>query len=363
LRALIDALGRLGVPTSLLLATTTAAVLILGCRSEDLPPVVAEGTYVRIRHDDPDQVCAGSVGYFDAIAGEFYSRFGMQPAEDAMIDYVWTHPDGVGDHCDDGFACSRDDAKYSRSVVFADELPNVHELVHATRYRVWPRPANVLDEGLAETWGSRQPDQRWPTGVSVSDLFPDVGGGDEYVAAHHVVHGTIEEFGFEAFAALWAETTPETSVGEFEALYESRLGRSLDTVLTERANEFACVRPPCVGERLSPVEGAYSLEMPGGCDDDETVGRDPTSEAAPFRRMYVLEGHAPGRYPLQVPTSGENETVLIFEQCDSTCPGDQDEVVTDGDPMDYVDLEDAPMQVIVWTREASSESVVIGPSL
>lgn len=329
----------------------------------DLPPVVLEGEHVLLRYGGSDTVCEGTAAYLDAIAAEFYSRLGSQPSAEARIEYVWTYPGGVDDYCTKGFACTQDDRAADRSIVFADELPNLHELTHATHLRVWPSTLDLLNEGLAETWGSIQPDQRWPEDVAVADLFPSaVDREREYLASHHIVHQTIEAGGWPAFEALWHDSRPDTPLEDFEMTYESELGVTLASVLDASSREFACVRPACVGERVATsADGTFLLAASPGCDDPATFGSDSPASLLPLRRAYLLEGHAPGWFSVTLPSDIGDESVVIFRECDSVCYGDTDEQVVRDGPSDMVQLSGVKTEVIVWTDVASSGTVVISP--
>ena len=58
---------------------------IAACSAADLPPIVAQGRHVLIRHSEPQDVCAGTVAYFDDIVEEFYARFVGTRSDDAVI--------------------------------------------------------------------------------------------------------------------------------------------------------------------------------------------------------------------------------------------------------------------------------------
>ncbi len=325
--------------------------------------MVLEAEHVLVRHDGPDTVCAGTATYLDAIAYEFYSRLGSLPSADARIEYVWTYPDGVDEYCSRGFACTQDDRASETSIVITKELPDLHEMVHATHLRAWPASLDLLNEGLAEAWGSMQQDDRWPADVAVADLFPSVNRGVEYLAAHHVVHHTIEARGWPAFDALWHGSAPDSSLEEFETTYETEVGVSLDSVLTDASQAFACVRPACVGEHVTAsADGAFTLAASPGCDDPATFGWESPDSRRRLRRAYVIEGHEPGLFDVALPSDVSDESAVIFKACDTICYGDADEDVVGGGTSDRVQLSGIATEVIVWTDVASSGSVVITPA-
>jgi hypothetical protein len=354
------------VPLSPLRALFGVGVLAgAGCMppNQDLPPVVLEGEHVVLRYGGSDTVCEGTAAYLDAVAAEFYSRLGSLPSSDARIEYVWSDPDSVGEYCSVGFACTKDDRASDTSIVIAKELPNLHEMVHATHLRVWPSSLDLLDEGLAEAWGSIQPDQRWPDGVAVADLFPSVDGGAEYVASHHIAHQTIEAGGLPAFEDLWRNSSPDSSLEEFQATYATAVGTTLDSVLATSTQAFACVRPACVGDRVSASEGGMFMLAPSpGCEDPATFGSDSPDSLLPLRRAYVLEGHSPGWFNVTLPSDIGDESVVIFRECDSVCHGDADEQVVRDGSSDKVQLSGIATEVIVWTEVASSSPVQIAPA-
>jgi hypothetical protein len=331
--------------------------------SQDLPPVVLEAEHVLLRYGGPDTVCEGTAAYLDAVAAEFYSRLGSQPSTKAQIEYVWTYPGGVEEYCTRGFACTQDDRAADRSIVFADELPNLHEMVHATHLRVWPSSLDLLNEGLAEAWGSIEQDQRWPDDVAVADLFPSsVDRGVEYLASHHIVHHTIETGGWPAFEALWHGSRPDTPLEDFEMTYESEVGVTLDSVLAASSQAFACVRPACVGEHVTAsADGTYSLAASPGCDDPATFGSHSPESLLPLRRAYVIEGHDPGLFEVARPSDVGDESAVIFRACDAICYGGPDEEVVASGTSDRVQLSGVKTEVIVWTDVASSGTVVISP--
>jgi hypothetical protein len=330
--------------------------------NDALPPVVLEAGQVSLRYDGPDEVCRGTAAYLDAVADEFYARLGTSPAGDARIDYVWTYPNGVDDYCDEGYACAQNDRESNISIVFADAMPDLHEMVHATHFRVWPDSVEVLEEGLAETWGSIQPDQRWPASVAVADLFPSVDGGAEYVASHHVVYQTLEAAAWPAFEELWRTSSVGASQSEFEMTYATKVGIALDAVLAESTQTFGCVVPACVGERVSvSPDGTFMLAASPGCDDDATIGSDSADSLLPLRRAYVIEGHAPGLFGVALPPDTGDESVVVFRECDAVCHGDVDEQVVDGQAVDRVQLAGIATEVMVWTQTPSSGSVIISP--
>jgi hypothetical protein len=124
--------------------------------------------------------------------------------------------------------------------VFADVVPQEHELVHAV-HAPDGLAHDALEEGIAEFWGD---DASWrpPLAGSVSGLLDKSGttlGLADYALAGHFVSYLISAEGIDAFESMMTQTEYDTTYDALGEIFASAYGKTVAEVITEYEASYA----------------------------------------------------------------------------------------------------------------------------
>jgi hypothetical protein len=113
-------------------ATVGLAASLLGC-GDPLPEPYWQGEHIILAAEEPERVCGGTAEYLDRRTGELFEKLGTDP-----IDVEFYLLNDVDDHClDEVVGCA------IGSVVYAERVPLLHEIVHARANDGW-RPTLAI---------------------------------------------------------------------------------------------------------------------------------------------------------------------------------------------------------------------------
>lgn len=322
---------------------TGVVALLGGCAPEEelpLPPVVWEGSSVRVRMDDPDiEVCGGSFEALDRHAE--LVREALLLEGDGVVEYSIGDQDFVDTQCDRSpnvspQACTDTGTGH----VFTTEPFSQHEIVHAVRV-LDPEIellSSAYEEGLATAYGGDVV-TREATQFDTLEILNDsnVAGAADYERSGQVVTLLIARYGVDAFRHFneLARTTSETEA------FRSAFGETIEGFAAYADDHPFCERSQwwiplieCDGEPVTPNPATGSMVLSGNLACGETDAHGPA-----FGRMWISR-----HFRLDEPTSilgyrfdMPDDATLEIVACDGGCPvrfaylGARDQVGSFGD--------------------------------
>ncbi len=299
------------------LASSCAAVLLLACQGDDLPPVQARGEF--LSYADDDDVCDGTVEYGERWMLAVAARLGISPEEILPTTYYRLSLADAAEQCGGGQGCAR--VVDSEIRIFAPTILNKHELVHAVHLSAWPRRRALLTEGLAMLFDDQYRVQfEWFEEFDLDTLNEQEDSEIEtYLAGAWIVYWIVERHGIDAFRDFWYADTKEGNAEEFRALFEQHFGESLDTMLADVAGQAACTSMTCVEDVVEWQDGVWATESPTGCDDGLTIGSEATADFL-VQRTVLIDVPETGTYTVSVSESelGNRQAVTI-NPCGAPC--------------------------------------------
>lgn len=199
-----------------------AAGLLAGCAPEHelpLPPVVWEGTSVRVRMDDPGiQVCGGSFEALDRHAE--LVREALLLRGDEVVEYSIGDQEFVDERCD--LDTSAPCTKSTTGDVFTSIPMHEHELVHAVRI-LDPELAlrsSSFEEGLATMFGGDRFDDEVPSfDPSILLLEEPLDGTLAYYSAGQALAHLLARHGADAFRSFDTLASTMDEGDAFEAAF------------------------------------------------------------------------------------------------------------------------------------------------
>lgn len=268
-------------------------------------------------------ICRGTLELLDAEAERLAALMGLPLPSPLLLEYGI---EAVHEVCDvnesiDEGGCVRGTGCDVR--VATSFSPQVHELVHAVRFRNGVAGPSVLEEGLAVYLGDGRPFHAATIGVShlprqsifdLMELSSDELGQDRYAYGAHFMAYLVDEYGLDpVMRALTAPTYP----GDLAALFETHLGSSLSAVderwQSEAWNEAYFTSPPC--ENTVRLDQPFDLHERLDCDEPQTqghFGRSLVSTAS--GTCLVLESPTPVTLSVE---GGPGEVNLLGFDCEA----------------------------------------------
>lgn len=329
--------GRLPIATSPLVRGAAAAyaacyLLLAGCSEDDSRyHKVAQGRYAEIWQsvDLDGRVCPEGAAETDRQIEELASALRVSVPDDFRV-IARIEPDDatVKEACGtvDVSACllTANDAAGSPLLISPAYLRG-HETVHAVqrlRGGDWSHAAlregeAVMFADLADsigTLGFCSPGS--VSDGSIREVLDDPSSPGAYSVFHEIVVRVYQDYGPEAFDALWAASADDPSTDGLLAAFEAVLGTTLFELMQRHSLTCRDRIPGCAGlERFSLTSNALTVSVPRSCDD-ATSGLEP-NEATPESkaqymrvfRSFVLEIDQAG--DLRVAFSGANGIVNV----------------------------------------------------
>lgn len=308
------------------------SLLVLGgaCRDEgaERPPIVWQGEHIQVGTDlDLDAWCPGTLPRLDDYVGTLKEIF--EAPEDHYVTY-YLYPPPVSDYACEGrfFAC------YTEGAVFASDLLNTHEIVHAVSAAHGKMP-HFFEEGAASYWGYAFPDDF--RGLDIREVLEDHWSGGmsvaEYALAGHFSSYLIHTHGMTSYRALLRGTTKGQSRAQFEEVFEQAMGSTLDEAIDDYESEWPYCDVAAMQRNFHDCEQP-AVKLPAGefetfdldisCADPEVVGPSTPGGSDDVPRIWrdlTLELET-GTHDIwfEVPALGEPNTVRMdIKRCDTRC--------------------------------------------
>ncbi len=283
------------------LASSCAALLLLACQGDDLPPVQARGEFLSYAADD--DVCDGTVEYGERWMLAVAARLGISPDEILPTTYYRLDPEDAKERCGAPGCTRRSEGEVS---IFDATLLNKHELVHAIQLSAWPRRRPLLVEGLAMAFDDDGLDPFvWSDQFSADldeQIEKDHAELDTYFVGAWIVYWVVQRHGVDAFRTFWYADTEGSSAEEFRVLFEQHFGESLDAMLADVAKQTACPLLTCVEDVVEWEGSLWTTESPTGCGDGLTFGSEATSDSK-IMRTVLIDVPVTGAYTVSVSES------------------------------------------------------------
>lgn len=270
----------------------TGVVGLLGaCAPEEelpLPPVVWEGTSVRVRMEDPGiQVCGGSFEALDRHAE--LVREALLLEGDDVVDYSIGDAELVESVCASEASNSPDGCTYPDVGYVYTTIPFVpHEIVHAVRIKD-PELAflsSPIEEGLATVFGADWFGVNSPP-LDARGILAEqfVTGADEYHQAGQTVAILLDRHGVEAFRDFDLSARTASEARAFEDVFgetKDEFAEYAESVPHCDQSQWWMPLLECDGEPLTadPETGAVTLTGNIRCGEPDVNGPD-------FGRMWV----------------------------------------------------------------------------
>jgi hypothetical protein len=229
-------------------------MLLFGC-GDPLPEPYWEGEHIILAAEEPERVCGGTAEYLDRRAGELFEKLGTDPVK---VEYYLL--DDIDEYCpedDDAIGCA------DGSVVYAERVPLLHEIVHARANDGMP---TVLEEGLATYLGDPYPFYGMASRGRMAELLAhdiDFLEPNEYGRAAHFIAFLDEQFGWDSVRMLDTMLTAKSRAVDVDATFQAVFGGGVEAVLDLYAEypectgkvdtSIACAAPPTPGGFPSAV--------------------------------------------------------------------------------------------------------------
>lgn len=274
-----------------------------------LPEVRARSRYIEYATwaDDAALCMDWTLARMDEFLEETAAYLEVDPPAPGSVRYVWVpeelqtedvwgcrnatpgFPDGCYRSMDEG------------GLIYTEQVPHPHELVHAVDIAALGAPHVLLAEGLAEHLGSSTRHADGLPGFAAG-FEALVRGGErprDYTLPMHFVGALLDEGGVDAFKQLRAAVPGDASWDEFAAAYQDVYGEPLPAALARMETRTVVGRlaPPCAGEELAwtdPV--ALTATLRGRCGDPGFVGAGGVDGTPAFRKSFVLDIAEAGYY-------------------------------------------------------------------
>lgn len=224
--------------------------LALGCSEPpELPEPYWQGEYIILAAEEPERVCGGTAEYMDRRAGELFEKLGTDPVK---VEYYLLND--VDEYCSDNMVgCAHG------SVVYAERLPLLHEIVHARANDGMP---TGLEEGLATYLGDPHPTFRMASRGRMAELLTqdidDLETGADYGRAAHFIAFLDEQFGWDSVRMLDTMLTAKSRPVDIDATFQVVFGGGIEAVL-----DLYAEYPECTGKVDTSIACAAPA-TPGG---------------------------------------------------------------------------------------------------
>jgi hypothetical protein len=236
-----------------------------------------KGEHVTVRGFDraESEACAGSLAFTDAYVAKLTDTLGFDPS--TQIDYQWMSPAFFADKCaPDAESCT------VSGVARSQDLPQMHEIVHAVAYQNIGVCPSVLEEGLAvyfgdpryATLGADELDNPTPLRGEIEAMLTAAPIDQaEYSRAGHFVSFLVEKYGIEAVVELCAALHFESTRQDWERASEAVLEVSVDELLAIYAKYPTCTTQQ-YRARLMECSGEIDHVIAPGTTTEFTVDMD-----------------------------------------------------------------------------------------
>ena len=300
-------------------------LLEFGCQSEfELPPVIEASEHLILRGED--EVCAGT---FDETEARVVAVQDLFEVPATRVEYNWLQDRFPEAECVEGAsACARGED------IFARDLGDEHELVHASR-RDSSLPA-PLEEGLATFLGGN----RMPAGTRQEfGIAVESGESFSYTRASEFVQFLVNLGGFEELRELASLTNYEMPFSQWRTHLEKVYGMSWNELwdvylaspecepLTSHDDVLLCYSGLGAVENLTPGlmdSRQYVHEM--SCDDPLVIGPVNGNE---LRHEVVVQFDEVSIQTVNITLVGDfvEGSYATLTRC-GTCSGEQGVVLT-----------------------------------
>lgn len=257
--------------------STGLAVLLLGC-GQDLPEPFWEGEYIILAAEEPERVCGGTAEYMDRRAGELFDKLGTEPVK---VEFYLL--DDIDEYCsDNAVGCAHG------SIVYAERVPLLHEIVHARANDGMP-PA--LEEGLATYLGDPYPNPipgmagRERMAELLTQDIDSLETSAEYGRAAHFIAFLDEQFGWTSIQMLDTMLSAKSTTVEIDAAFQAVFGGGVEAVLGLYAKY-----PECTGNvdtSITCANPATPGGFPGGIWEHELDCAASNAVGPDYDRVFV----------------------------------------------------------------------------
>jgi hypothetical protein len=223
-------------------------VLLIGC-GDPLPEPYWEGEYIILAAEQPERVCGGTAEYMDRRAGELFEKLGTDPVK---VEYYLL--DDVDEYCADNVVgCAHG------SVVYAERVPLLHEIVHARANDGMP---TGLEEGLATYLGDPHPTLPMASRERIAELLTqdidDLETSADYGRAAHFIAFLDEQFGWDSVRMLDTMLTAKSRAVDIDATFQVVFDHGIEAVL-----DLYAEYPDCTGKVDTSI-ACTAPAAPGG---------------------------------------------------------------------------------------------------
>ncbi len=260
---------------------------LIGCQPADvaLPTPERVGEHVRFWTDREDVVCAGSLPYVDAYAGQLATLHGV---DDVLVDYYFVDPESelLEQVCHEvapwASGCTKG------STVITTVLPHEHELVHAVRGE-FGLSHLFFEEGAAEVWGQAS-DRSYDeiAGVNIRAALASTTSplpGELMPVAGLFAAFLVDSHGPQVLVDLARETEPSSTIDEIEVAFATAAGAPLSEEISTfesegwdcgrslyRDDSVECAVAPPIDCSLADETGSVTVFLDLECDAQTVVG-------------------------------------------------------------------------------------------
>lgn len=256
-----------------------AVLLCLACKLE-LETI--SGTSVDYRYSPGLVPCAGNATYVDQFA--VFAAGLLAVDRPAHVSFAWVPAEefGVGRlrSCEGSLGCASKNEAYSQWPI------HLHEVVHALLYSVNEAPLPFLEEGVATALDMS-------VYLTLDVLRVNSGGKDDgdprpeltkdahidYAKAGLFTLYLIQRYGPEKFMTLYRRSKRAADLSAVRGLFLNVYDIELDEIVEAYLQDNDCpadiIHFPwyeCTAPRLSPQDGAWLVERPVDCSEDDARG-------------------------------------------------------------------------------------------
>ena len=228
--------------------------------SKNLPPIAAEGEWIRLSTTVGREPCGDSLERMDGRVSELMTELEQPIRPGEKITYYWLPGRMDLSPCPGGADCTEGRVVYSRTMF--------HELVHALLSDLGKRQT-FLYEGMAEAFGRAGGRLTVERGNAESEILTSLSGAVDpatisYPLAGWFVRFLIEAYGMKAVKRLYSQAELDSGTDELRWLFENELGASLEEVrdrLVEEAPDCYPRTDLCAAEPVPWGDGVWKNRL------------------------------------------------------------------------------------------------------
>ena len=278
--------------------------------SKNLPPIAAEGEWIRLSTTVGREPCGDSLERMDGRVSELMTELEQPIRPGEKITFYWLPGRMDLSPCPGGADCTEGRVVYSRTMF--------HELVHALLSDLGKRQT-FLYEGMAEAFGRAGGRLTVERGNAESEIPTSLSGAVDpatisYPLAGWFVRFLIEAYGMKAVKRLYSQAELDSGTDELRWLFENELGASLEEVrdrLVEEAPDCYPRTDLCAADPVPWDDGVWRNRLGLECDSPGVL------EIAPWalRNQSVLQIDEPGDYLFSASEASVPVEPVVIMKC------------------------------------------------